>query len=211
MDFDAYCYMAALVPDGINLRGPSAACGIYPQPSTTSVTRTLGWHLLDINALANSLSFSIDGAQVFNATGDYSFDTVTINVSGPGFRPNTVAYFDDFAFIPAIPPSITSLTATPDVLWPPNRKMVPVSLAVSATGSPTPVCQISSVSSNEPIVVPGETDWAVTGPLALDLRAERLGSGDGRVYVITVTCTNTLNPSASQTVAVSVPHDQGQR
>lgn len=109
--------------------------------------------------------------------------------------------------------TITSLTATPGVLWPPNHKMVRVSLAVDATdGTGTaPTCSISAVTSNEPIIVPGETDWVVTGPLAVSLRSERLGFGAGRFYTITVTCTNASNLSESKTVEVSVPHDQRRR
>jgi hypothetical protein len=105
------------------------------------------------------------------------------------------------------PPAITSLTVDPAVLWPPNHKMVPVSLQVTATGDPSPECRIGSTASNEPGTVPGEDDWVVTGSLTLDLRAERAGSGNGRVYTINVTCTNTSG-SASRTITVNVPHNQ---
>jgi streptogramin lyase len=106
----------------------------------------------------------------------------------------------------AMPPSITSLVATPDVLWPPNHKMVPVSLAVAASDGTgiAPFCAITTVSST----VPGETDGVITGPLTVNLRAERLGSGNGRIYMIAVTCTNSASLSASRTVTVTVPHDQ---
>jgi hypothetical protein len=101
------------------------------------------------------------------------------------------------------PPTITSLTAGPDVLWPPNHKMVRVSLQVTATGDPSPDCRIDSTASNEPGT---EDQWVVTGPLTVNLRAERTGSGNGRVYTIRVTCTNTSG-IAAQTVRVGVPHD----
>ena len=104
------------------------------------------------------------------------------------------------------PPMITSLTVDPDVLWPPNHKMVPVSLQVTATGDPSPECRIDSMTSNEPSIIPGKDDWVVTGPLAVNLRAERTGYGNGRVYAISVTCTNTSG-SASQTASVNVPHN----
>jgi hypothetical protein len=105
------------------------------------------------------------------------------------------------------PPAITSLTVDPEVLWPPNHKMVAVSLQVTATGDPSPECRIDSTTSNEPRTVPGEDDWVVTGPLTMGLRAERDGSGNGRVYTINVTCTNTSG-AASRTIGVSVPHNQ---
>jgi Tol biopolymer transport system component len=104
-------------------------------------------------------------------------------------------------------PTITSVTATPNVLWPANDKMVPVSLTVDVTDNsdPAPVCQITDVTSNE---TAAETAWQITGPLTLDLRAQRFGRGTGRIYTITVSCTNSSQLSSSATVTVSVPHDQ---
>jgi len=104
-------------------------------------------------------------------------------------------------------PTITSVTATPSVLWPANNRMVPVTLTVgvSDNSDPAPVCQVTNVASNEPAV---EADWQVTGLLTLDLRALRLGADRGRVYTITVTCTNSSELSSSAAVTVRVPHDQ---
>jgi len=98
-DFDAFCYTAQMFNYNTNvLQGPNANCGIFPQTSTTNVTRTPGWHKLEINVATASIWFAIDGVQVFTSQGDYSFDSVDIFVSGPFWRPNTVAYFDDFSF-----------------------------------------------------------------------------------------------------------------
>jgi Tol biopolymer transport system component len=104
-------------------------------------------------------------------------------------------------------PTITNVTATPNVLWPANNNMVPVSLTVDVTddSDPAPVCQITDLTSNE---AAEETAWQITGPLTLDLRAQRFGMGMGRIYTITVTCTNSSQLSSSATVTVSVPHDQ---
>jgi len=99
MDFDANCYTAYLYnqTQAITL-GPNAACGSFPQTTTSNITRTLGWHKLDINVAPSSLTLSIDDTQVFTTAGSYSFDTVSLTVSGPAFRPDTVAYYDDFSF-----------------------------------------------------------------------------------------------------------------
>ena len=103
-------------------------------------------------------------------------------------------------------PTITSVTATPDVLWSANNNMVPVSLAVDVADNSdsAPVCQITDVTSNET----AENAWEMTGLLTLNLRAQRFGMGTGRVYTITITCTNTSQLSSSATVTVGVPHDQ---
>jgi parallel beta-helix repeat protein len=112
-------------------------------------------------------------------------------------------------FPAAVPPTISAVTATPDVLWPPNHQMVPVTLTVDVTddADPAPTCQIATVSSNEAITT---SDWLVTGPLTLRLRADRDADGTGRIYTITVTCTNSSQLTATETVTVSVPHDQRQ-
>lgn len=98
-DFDAFCYTAQMYNPNTNvLQGPNGTCGIFPQTTTTNVSRTAGWHKLEINVSTGGVSFAIDGTTVFEANGDYSFDSVAISVAGPFWRPNTAAYFDDFKF-----------------------------------------------------------------------------------------------------------------
>jgi HYR domain len=111
-------------------------------------------------------------------------------------------------------PVITSVTASPNVLWPPNHKMVPVVVTATATDNcaSSPICQITSVSSDEPVNGLGDgntaPDWIITGPQTVDLRAERSGRGDGRLYSVTDTCTDGSGNSSSAIVGVEVPHNQ---
>jgi PKD domain len=111
-------------------------------------------------------------------------------------------------------PIIGTVTASPGTLWPPNHKMVSVTVAVSVSDlcDAIPVCQIISVSSNEPVngLGDGDTapDWVITGNLTLNLRAERSGMGTGRVYTSTIQCTDASGNSSTKTVTVNVPHDQ---
>jgi hypothetical protein len=112
------------------------------------------------------------------------------------------------------PPVITQITTKPNVLWPPQHKMVPVTLTVTGTDNcaGAPVCKIISVSSNEPIngIGDGDTapDWQITGNLTLNLRAERSGTGKGRLYTITVKCSDASTNIRTKTVGVSVPHNK---
>lgn len=110
-------------------------------------------------------------------------------------------------------PEIGAVRATPDVLWPPNSKLVEVTIDYSAMAACPNQC-VLTVSSNEPPAdaANGTTsaDWQVVDAHHVLLRAERAGSGHGRVYTITITCTNQSNGlSASHTVTVRVPHDRG--
>lgn len=104
-------------------------------------------------------------------------------------------------------PTITSVMAMPNVLWPANNNMVPVSVTVdvSDNSDSAPVCQITDVTSNE---VAAESAWQITDLLTVDLRAQRFGMAAGRIYTITVTCTNSSQLSSTATVTVNVPHDQ---
>jgi hypothetical protein len=112
------------------------------------------------------------------------------------------------------PPVISSVSASPDVLWPPNHKMKPVTISAVAIDNcdPEPACKVISVVSNEPINGTGDgdtaPDWEITGDLGVNLRAERAGSGSGREYTITVECIDDCSNSATADTTVTVPHNQ---
>jgi hypothetical protein len=82
---------------------------------------------------------------------------------------------------------------------------VPVTLSVLATDNCTanPACKLTSVTSNEPIA---SGDTQITGNLTASLRAERLGSGSGRTYTLTVQCTDASGNNSLGTGTVTVPH-----
>ena len=97
-DFDAYCYEAQLYNSNTQVQqGPNQNCGIYPQISTTNVPRTAGWHNLTITVGSDSVTLAIDGKAVFTASGNYSYNSVTLSQSGPYWRPDTYSYWDNFA------------------------------------------------------------------------------------------------------------------
>lgn len=104
-------------------------------------------------------------------------------------------------------PQITSLTASPGTIWPPSGKLVKVSLTVSATDAadPAPKSVIRSVSSNCP-QPSGSPDWIVTGPLTVQLRAEKNARGGTRVYTVVVRCTDASGNFSDKSVTVSVSH-----
>lgn len=101
------------------------------------------------------------------------------------------------------PPVITRITATPDRLWPPNNRMVPVTLTVEATDDydPAPVSRIIRVTANGR---QNQSDWEITGPLTVDLRAR-----PNRAYTIVVECRDASGniSSKSTTVRVSPDHE----
>jgi hypothetical protein len=111
-------------------------------------------------------------------------------------------------------PVIQEASANPASLWPPNHKLVQVSVSATAVDNcdPSPVCMVSNVTSNEPVNGRGDgntaPDWVITGDLTVDLRAERSGKGNGRIYSISVSCTDACGNSSDATTSVIVKHDK---
>ena len=106
-------------------------------------------------------------------------------------------------------PVILEVHTLPNQLWPPDHKMVPVSVTVLAVdvADASPYSSIVAVSSNQPVNGTGDgdtaPDWEITGPLTLNLRAERSGNGT-RVYTIVVRTTDASGNSSIATTDVIV-------
>ena len=111
------------------------------------------------------------------------------------------------------PPVIQSIAATPNVLWSPNHRMTPVSISANVTDNCSGVTwSVTGIASDEPVNGTGdgdtEPDWSVSGGHNVTLRAERAGTGDGRVYTITITARDGAGNRTTGTTTVSVPHSQ---
>jgi hypothetical protein len=107
---------------------------------------------------------------------------------------------------------VTDASADPSVLWPPNHKMVDVTIDYTVRACARETTCTLSVSSNEPVDNGGDgntsPDWTVIDAIHVNLRAERAASGAGRIYTVTITCSDPLG-QAEAMVEVSVPHHQG--
>ncbi|HEY8228573.1 MAG TPA: S8 family serine peptidase [Pyrinomonadaceae bacterium] len=110
-------------------------------------------------------------------------------------------------------PDVSDVSASPNMLWPPNHLMVPVQIDYTTADS----CSsggscVLSVSSNEPIngLGDGDTspDWAVVDEHNVQVRSERSGRGTGRIYTITIDCTDGAGNHTIKTVTVTVPRNQ---
>jgi len=124
-----------------------------------------------------------------------------------------------------------TITWSPSNLWPPNHKLQLVTITytgdndgdmatVAVTGG-TDNDTVGGVEMNGsgqpdaagqgPDVVPGPPG---TGPdnkpvtTTAQVRSERSGRGTGRVYSLTVTCTESDGDMGTATATVAVPHDQ---
>jgi WD40 repeat protein len=176
---------------------------VFPSGMATNRAGTL-LYTADFNNLINGFSIGATGALTTVAGSPFSngFPGATGLLS--------LAVFPAKNCCPA--PIINGASPTPAMLWPPNHKMVDVTIDYTVT-EPCPNTCVLTVSSNEPVNGTGDgdtsPDWAVIDAHHVQLRAERAGNGSGRTYTVSITCTNDTNKlSSTKTVAVLVPHDQ---
>jgi Ca-activated chloride channel family protein len=109
------------------------------------------------------------------------------------------------------------------VLWSPNHKYRTVEIADCCVISVTDICDadvdiddvvITSVSSDEPENDPGTGDGNTVNDIIIkdsqtvDLRAERQGNGNGRVYTINFEVTDASGNTQTGSCTVWVVHDQ---
>ena len=107
------------------------------------------------------------------------------------------------------PPSCAVAAAEPASIWPPNHKMIPVGIrgVVDPQGDAITIV-VTGVMQDEPIFGLGDGDTSPDAALQGDevlIRAERAGTGDGRVYTVSFTATDDFGESCSGSVKVAVP------
>ncbi len=112
-----------------------------------------------------------------------------------------------------IPPDVTNARASLATLWPPDHRMVPVSiLGVSDPDGDSFTIRVDGITQDEPTIGVGDGDTcpdaAGVGSSGAQLRAERSGTGKGRVYTIYFNAQDSRGAESRGNVQVCVPHDQ---
>jgi uncharacterized membrane protein len=187
----------AIAPDGTIVGNSTNAAG-----ASRACLWTLAGDVVDLNSRIDPLS----GWVLVSATGINGNGQIV----GYGQLGGQIRAFRLTLPVEAPPPSevptINAVTATPSSLWPVNNKLVSVQVTVNATDGTggTPPCQITGVTSNEP----ADGDIVIVGPLEVQLRAKRLGTGNGRTYRIDVACGTGPDAMAAGFVEVLVPKSQ---
>lgn len=116
---------------------------------------------------------------------------------------------------PNHPPVCAGAAPSVALLWPPDHKLVSVTIQGVTDPENDPVSiRITGITQDEPVNGLGDGDTAPDGfgigtGIAL-LRAERSGLDNGRVYAVSFTAGDGKGGTCSGTVSVGVPHDQGQ-
>ncbi len=113
-----------------------------------------------------------------------------------------------------LPPDCSSPLVSVTELWPPNHHMEKISIfGITDPDGDQVTLKITGITQDEPINGLGDGDTSPdgrgVGTAQAELRSERSGTGDGRVYAINFTASDGKGGQCTGAVAVSVPHDKG--
>jgi hypothetical protein len=110
------------------------------------------------------------------------------------------------------PPTL-SVTLSPNTLWPPNDKLVPITAAITVKDDydPEPEIKLESISASETLADGDIQDAQLgTDDRSFSLAAKRAGNNmAGRIYTVTFSATDASGNKATASATVTVPHDQG--
>ncbi|GMR20157.1 MAG: hypothetical protein BMS9Abin36_0752 [Gammaproteobacteria bacterium] len=112
------------------------------------------------------------------------------------------------------PPDCSQATASESTLWPPNHKLADITVngITDPDGDPISVL-ITSIRQDEPVNGLGDGDTSPDGfgvnTSTAQVRVERSGLLNGRVYTIAFTADDGQGGVCDDAVSVGVPHDQG--
>jgi cysteine-rich repeat protein len=111
------------------------------------------------------------------------------------------------------PPDCSQATASVSELWPPNHKLVSVSiLGVTDPDGDALVVRATAIAQDEPIDAAGSgatcPDATGLGLATVGLRSERSGQGNGRFYHVAFQAMDRCNAVCTGEVTVDIPHDR---
>jgi hypothetical protein len=198
-------------------------------PANITVGNDPGLCSATVNPGLATATDNCSGVTVFGARSDgqllnapYPVGTTTITWKATDASNNMATCQQTITVNDVEPPTITASVAT-TCLWPPNHNLEDVGLRLAVSDNCTPASQIVvdvKVTSDEKpeVMTQGDgnfsPDAVVVGTgvnRVIMLRKERMGGGDGRVYLIHITATDQYNNSSVKVLRVDVPKDQNPR
>ena len=113
-----------------------------------------------------------------------------------------------------LPPDCSKAFPSATRLWPPNHKLATVAIQGVTDPENDPIkIRVTRITQDEPVNGLGDGDTGPdgfgVGTSQAQIRAERSGTGNGRVYAVAFTAEDGRGGSCNGTVQVGVPHDQG--
>lgn len=178
-------------------------------PGTTDIAGAA--HLFD-EATGDHLATFSNPSPGFRDAFGYAVAASPSGIAVGAFRDNSGASRSGAVFVFGSvsrnqPPRVTEAFADIQEIWPANGKMIGVKiLGVSDPDGDPVVVTVETVTQDEPVgLLPDATG---VGSPSVNLRAERGGQGNGRIYRITFVATDPFGASSEGSVLVAVPHDR---
>ena len=182
-----------------------------------------------VTTISGPLSITFFGTDDTEATtfltqgNSITFDQDTFSFTAPSTNAETVTVSVNGFDTPIEPgstiiiplnedPDCTSAIPSQGSLWPPNHKFQNITIdgVTDPDGDPVTIT-IDGITQDEPTPGPGKKhspDGDGVGTDTAEIRAERDGSGDGRVYEISFTADDGNGAVCTSSIQVDVPHDQ---
>jgi N-acetylneuraminic acid mutarotase len=218
--------------NGANLTSLEAlvAADITPPETSISLTGTAGSNGWYVGAVLVALSATDPDDTASTLTTSYAIDGGTLQTyAGPfsvtGDGVHHVTYFSQdpagnieaahsvTIMIDSTAPALTA-AASQTILWPPNGKMVAVTvtgaMSDSLSGINLAAASFSTIDEYGRVQPSGTIAVNADGTFSfsVDLEARRDGrDGDGRTYTIVITALDLAGNLATATIAILVPHD----
>jgi hypothetical protein len=203
--------MTPPTPTAVVVAGHLGSNGFYTTPIKVDLNATDP----DDPSSALTTFYQVDGGPVVRGNmltlgdGVHTLPFHSVDPAG-NMEPNRTAVFKVDTTVPVV-----TAHADPTTLWPPNHKLVPVTVTghVSDPSGGVPGLVHYRVIDEYGTVQPSGTarvDARGNYSFVVDLEASRLGQDkDGRLYTIVVTATDQAGNTGSARTFVTVPHDQG--
>lgn len=153
--------------------------------------------------------FKIDGKDwetytsplIFTEEGPYKIEFYSVD-NDENIEETQTIEFDIDKTLPAV-----SIDANPKEIWPPNDKMVDVTITGFATDNYL-FSKTFTVDDEYDLITPTISDFGQT----IQLEARKEGSDkDGRIYTINILAEDKAGNITEQQTQVLVPHDQGKK
>jgi hypothetical protein len=188
-------------------------------PQITGTAGTNGWYRSNVTVtwsftdLESGIASST-GCATTTLTADTAGVTITCSATnGAGLSTSVPVTIK----IDKTSPAISGMPAAGCTLWPVDQKLATVATVTAADvlSGLAPGSLTVKGTTNEPILPtdPKFPDIVITpngtGGFVVQLRADRLGTANDRIYTLTATANDVAGNTATTTATCTVPHDQG--
>jgi hypothetical protein len=213
---------------GVENVAPVTTATVTPASSSSTETPESGWYrsAVTVTLGASDNCSGVDRTE-FSTDGGATWETYTSSLSFTSDGIKTIHYRSvDNAGNVEEARSLTvridqtapafSLSADPSVIWPPNGKIVPITISGSGADAVSGLAAVSYTVTDEygaqlgiPLRLMNGGSGAWLDLLSVEARRNGYDS-DGRVYQVAATLTDTAGNGTTATVIIRVPHDQRQ-